>query len=358
MQRTSKIIFAIATVIIGLLPVAVSADTFLFTKNLGRGISGNEVQRLQEFLKTMPEVYPEGLVTGYFGVSTERAVKKLQMKYGIESMGSVGPKTRMKLNALFSSATPPQNSKMQSPTPSLDLSSDCLTPLATGCKKTPQQITISQLDSSDEPPLLLKGIGINLDYYNANTGKAGDFLFTKQKLQFDRLFMGYGFFIPSSSASPDKYNPQPTFVVPLGTPVRSLVDGVVANIPTLWSNDYSIQVTADGRMQKWVYETEHVINPTVKVGDKVVAGQIVGEVSDFNHGAPDGFGTVEIGILKGGKTAQHVCPFNYLDPSIKKEVLAKITALYASWENFRGDTTLYEETTGVPGCLTLNAING
>src|SRR3989338_7183231 len=118
----------------------------------------------------------------------------------------------------------------------------------------------------------------------------------------------------------EKSSPQPTFVVPLGTPVRSLVDGVVASMPTLWSGDYSIQVTTDGQMQKWIYETEHLINPRVKVGDKVTAGQIVGEVSDFNHGAPSGFGTAEIGILKGGQQPQHVCPFAYLDLSIKEEI--------------------------------------
>ena len=151
----------------------------------------------------------------------------------------------------------------------------------------------SSIDS-DEPPLKLKNIGVNLDYYDPKTNRAGDFEFTKQKLQFGRVFMPFGFVIPASSVGAAKANPQPTFVVPLGTPVRSLVDGVVAAMPTLWSKDYSIQVTTDGKMQKWIYETEHLINPTVKVGDKVVAGQIVGEVSGFNHGAPPVFGALQI----------------------------------------------------------------
>src|SRR3989344_5365339 len=185
----------------------------------------------------------------------------------------------------------------------------------------------SSIDS-DEPPLKLKNIGVNLDYYDPKTNRAGDFEFTKQKLQFGRVFMPFGFVIPASSVGAAKANPQPTFVVPLGTPVRSLVDGVVAAMPTLWSKDYSIQVTTDGKMQKWIYETEHLINPTVKVGDKVVAGQIVGEVSDFNHGAPPGFGAVEIGILKGGQTPEHICPFLYLDESIREDTLQKMNALF------------------------------
>src|SRR3989344_2003811 len=162
--------------------------------------------------------------------------------------------------------------------------------------------------------------------------------------------MGFGFVIPAEVTSNNKAksNPQPTYIVPLGTPVRSLVDGVVAAIPVLWSKDYSIQVTTDGQMQKWMYEVEHVTNPKVKVGDRVVAGQIIGEVSNFNHGAPPGFGAVEIGILKGGNPPEHVCPFLYLDDSIKEETLKKITALFTSWEEYIGNQALYANTS-IPG---------
>jgi hypothetical protein len=212
--------------------------------------------------------------------------------------------------------------------------------------------------NTDEPPLKLKSIGVNLDYYDPKTNKAGDFVFTKEKLQFNRLFMDYGFFIPASSASSDKKNPQPTFILPLGTPVRSLVDGIVAAMPILWSGDTSIQVTADGKMQRWVYEIEHIINPKVKVGDKVSAGQIVGEVSNFDKSGPAGFGAVEIGILKGGQKPEHVCPFAYLDESIKEDTLKKITSLFKSWEDYIGDKNLYDENTPYPGCLTLELIEG
>ncbi|OGF62894.1 hypothetical protein A2662_04520 [Candidatus Giovannonibacteria bacterium RIFCSPHIGHO2_01_FULL_45_33] len=73
-----------------------------FTKTLQRGMTGDEVKELQEFLKQFPEIYPEGLVTGYFGSLTEAAVKRLQEQNGIETVGVVGPKTRAKLNELVS----------------------------------------------------------------------------------------------------------------------------------------------------------------------------------------------------------------------------------------------------------------
>ena len=56
-------------------------------------------------------LYPEGIVSGYFGVLTERAVGRFQKRYGIarpgeSGYGQVGPKTRAKLNGL-AGATPP-----------------------------------------------------------------------------------------------------------------------------------------------------------------------------------------------------------------------------------------------------------
>ena len=71
-----------------------------FTKALQRGATGDEVKELQEFLKKFPDIYPEGLVTGYFGPRTEEAVKKFQEKQGIEAIGVIGPKTLNKLNEL------------------------------------------------------------------------------------------------------------------------------------------------------------------------------------------------------------------------------------------------------------------
>jgi peptidoglycan hydrolase-like protein with peptidoglycan-binding domain len=63
------------------------------------------VRALQEFLAKDNTLYPEGIVSGYFGPATERAVKKFQEKHGLarpgdQGYGYVGPKTRQKLNSL------------------------------------------------------------------------------------------------------------------------------------------------------------------------------------------------------------------------------------------------------------------
>src|SRR3989344_2662387 len=80
-----------------------------FTRVLGKGARGDDVKQLQEFLKTFSDLYPEGLITGYFGPLTEMAIKRFQEKQGVVNTGSpeatgfgrVGPKTLFKINELF-----------------------------------------------------------------------------------------------------------------------------------------------------------------------------------------------------------------------------------------------------------------
>lgn len=207
----------------------------------------------------------------------------------------------------------------------------------------------------------IKHLGVNLDYFDPAANKAGDFVFTKAKFDagptLQMLFMNYGNTVPASSAGPAKANPQPTFILPLGTKVHALVDGEVFDVPKLYSNDYSVMVQGSG--SDLIFETEHVINVKVKKGDKVKAGDVIAEVSDYDKKGYDGFGLFEIGILKGGNPPQHICPFDYLDESIKSDTLKKITALQKSWEEYRGDTKIYDESKIViPGCETRDPIEG
>lgn len=76
-----------------------------FYKALKLGSRGDDVSALQEYLKQFSDIYPEGLVTGYMGPATVRAIQKFQIKYNIAKSGSagyglVGPATRAKLNSL------------------------------------------------------------------------------------------------------------------------------------------------------------------------------------------------------------------------------------------------------------------
>ncbi len=68
---------------------------------LDLGARGTQVTYLQQALALDPKIYPEGLVTGYFGPLTQRAVVNFQIAYGLPAVGRVGPMTRAALNGVI-----------------------------------------------------------------------------------------------------------------------------------------------------------------------------------------------------------------------------------------------------------------
>ncbi len=88
------------------LGLAVTASAATLNRSLQFGMSGADVSSLQTYLATDRNMYPSGLVTGYFGQLTKTAVEKFQVSRGIVSSGTqtttgygrVGPVTRAALN--------------------------------------------------------------------------------------------------------------------------------------------------------------------------------------------------------------------------------------------------------------------
>ncbi|MEX0933610.1 MAG: CAP domain-containing protein [Candidatus Paceibacterota bacterium] len=73
---------------------------FRFERNLSIGSRGDDVTRLQTFLSKNTQFYPEGLVTGYYGEMTDRAIGRLKNEYQIIE-SNFGEETRKTLNQLF-----------------------------------------------------------------------------------------------------------------------------------------------------------------------------------------------------------------------------------------------------------------
>jgi peptidoglycan hydrolase-like protein with peptidoglycan-binding domain len=92
----------------------------VLNNNLRRGstdaATNGEVSKLQQFLATDKTIYPEGLVTGYFGSLTEAAMKRWQAKNGIEAVGAVGPITREVIKRVTVAAIPAPASVSTAPT--------------------------------------------------------------------------------------------------------------------------------------------------------------------------------------------------------------------------------------------------
>lgn len=71
------------------------------TSQLDFGARGANVTNLQAFFADNAAIYPEGLVTGYFGGLTQASVKRFQAAYGFDQVGRVGPMTQAKINSLM-----------------------------------------------------------------------------------------------------------------------------------------------------------------------------------------------------------------------------------------------------------------
>lgn len=221
--------------------------------------------------------------------------------------------------------------------------------------------------STNNEPLPLKSIGFHLDFYNATTKRAGDIEFSdtlKKVILSDPIYhkiivSDFGIQDKRSPNDPAKRNVQPTFILPLGTKVLAPADSMVVKVEKLYSNDWTIWFAQENESQ-WVYETEHVDNPTVRVGDTVKAGDIVAEISSHDSNHHPGFGVLEIGLLYTGQNQPaHYCPYAYLDASIKDDIGKKFTTFYQAWEEYVGDTTVYsQESYALPGCANLDPVQG
>jgi len=226
------------------------------------------------------------------------------------------------------------------------------------------------ISSSSSIPKVIQNWGLALAPYDAATGKAGvmqiagvtppTFGIPADDALYRHIVGLYG------EAVRDKREAQIIFMAPLGTPVISMVDGIVCDLPKLYSNDFSVRVAptgtaCSGTAAPILFEHEHLIDPTVKVGDKVKAGQRLGVVSDYNpNWKAKGFGVLDIGVFfsKTGSTQPwHACPSNYLAPAKKDALLATLTSIENAWMTQRGDPSLYNLAAQNPvGCLTQDDI--
>ena len=138
-----------------------------------------------------------------------------------------------------------------------------------------------------------------------------------------RTFAGFGMPNPHD---PNRRNPQWEFTVPLGTPALSPVSGTVFDVPTLWSDDYSVMIQGDEG--GWIWEVEHVMNVEVSVGERVEAGQKIATASDFPERIDGkGFAIVELGLLEGGRVPTHHCPLLYIDQTVLLSITAGLDAI-------------------------------
>ena len=107
---------------IGIITLAFFALSFPFFTNaatldrqLEQGMTGSDISTLQIFLAQDKEIYPQGLVTGYFGPLTFAAVSNFQSRNGISTVGRVGPITLAAINDRMSGGIPQSGADVYAP---------------------------------------------------------------------------------------------------------------------------------------------------------------------------------------------------------------------------------------------------
>ncbi|MCA9392471.1 peptidoglycan DD-metalloendopeptidase family protein [candidate division WWE3 bacterium] len=195
-------------------------------------------------------------------------------------------------------------------------------------------------------PPVLKNLMINFAPYSSKTGLAGAFKFVASE---DMVFLPFGVTV-SGPSGPKVLGTFEYRTTPNAT-VLVAADGYVQSIklnPT--DPDYEILITpnADSYWQVWY---DHVKNVAVKVGDYVTAGTTLGTAGVWSNTLSRTELMVRYSNWKTNETYT-VCPFNIFDPSLKSTYTAKVTRHMSDWESFKGDTSIYNESSQIaPGCI-------
>ncbi|MFV1917537.1 MAG: peptidoglycan DD-metalloendopeptidase family protein [Patescibacteria group bacterium] len=204
----------------------------------------------------------------------------------------------------------------------------------------------------NNPPVLYN-LGVEFGKYNPETGYAGDFRFEASKAYANKMFFEFGAVFPYARRG--ELVVHYIYNLPSGTPIQAMTNG---NVTTLReqkeSSDYELLIIPDGAPD-WRLGYDHIVNPKFNKGERVNAGDIVGEVP-FESGTDRvGFSTTEITVFTEGYSDEAInnfCPYIFLENSVKKEYETKIYELVKDWEIYVDDANIYNEENWVlPGCL-------
>lgn len=99
--NTSALSLGVAILLVPTLSATASTTFIPINSQVNYGETSANVSNLQMFLAANASIYPEGLVTGYYGPLTRAAVIRFQSQYGIDQAGRVGPITLAKINSLI-----------------------------------------------------------------------------------------------------------------------------------------------------------------------------------------------------------------------------------------------------------------
>jgi peptidoglycan hydrolase-like protein with peptidoglycan-binding domain len=105
-----KVIVSIVTgvLLLGVATPILANTTSVEASMIGKiqkGAKGDSVKLLQALLAADASIYPEGIISGYYGALTAMAVQRFQKKHNLETVGFIGPKTLLKIHGELASTS-------------------------------------------------------------------------------------------------------------------------------------------------------------------------------------------------------------------------------------------------------------
>jgi hypothetical protein len=177
-------------------------------------------------------------------------------------------------------------------------------------------------------PPVLKNLGVEFAPYNPLTSRAGDFIFDAR---YEKVFWEYGVTVSD------------------GLGGTKALHGFITGVHDQDGVDYEIWIHTAPKNSAWTLNIDHITNPRVSVGQAVSAGDTVGNPGPWDATV----GRVEIMLAEQTENA-YWAPFACFDPDSLDVYQNKVWTIMEEWETFKGDTTLYDETTmrdHFAGCL-------
>lgn len=132
-----------------------------------------------------------------------------------------------------------------------------------------------------------------------------------------------------------------------GSTVVSPVSGTIIELEYDENpGDYSMSIEAPNASD-WKIIIDHVLEPTIKIGDSVTAGQSLGVAGVWEKS----FGRTELQIFNNNDKLSY-CPAAFLSSEVSSLILDELTAFMRSWMDFIGNQSAYEiEKMNPAGCL-------
>lgn len=186
--------------------------------------------------------------------------------------------------------------------------------------------------------------------YDPTQSKSGNVLISNDALrEYDANGLK-GFYVFGDRLSGNRLNPNFEFSsLAEGTKIIAALDGVVGFVKQQGdSGDYEVFLQpSEGSI--WTVGYDHLTNVTVKQGDRVKVGDILGEPAKQNNGLR----RFELQVNKDtGGVSTHICPSTLVAASVNETMLADLQTMENAWETFSKKDLYRLEDQRPVGCLS------